>query len=241
MQGKVAEVIGLIASLVQWTVGNPDALSMEIHHAGRRLADRFLGTSSGKERSVEDGHCRFPIRIGNGHGEDAGILVVHAVELDAFIRAEGREPQTLPVEQVLREGQGNPRAFGRKRRVSHHVTLEVFAKSNPRILTASAAVRPQLVIRFGLQCDAEPLDARRVAGLIELHSCDADARVIPLRDQTREEVKLTIRAANPGRVQDPFDLQRIARLGLHHHPKPLHLKSSHHVLSSQRSRLPDST
>ena len=102
MQGKVAEVIGLIAGLAQWTVGNPDALSMEIHDAGRRLAGRFLRTSPGKERPVEDRHCRLPIRIGNGDGEDAGILIVHAVELDAFIRAEGREPQTLPVEQVLR-------------------------------------------------------------------------------------------------------------------------------------------
>ena len=112
MQGKVAEVIGLIAGLAQGTVGNPDALAMKIHHAGRRLAHRFLGTRPGKERPVEEGHGRFPLRIGNGHGEDAGIFVVHAVELDAFIGAEGRQPQTLPVEQVLREGQGNPRALG---------------------------------------------------------------------------------------------------------------------------------
>ena len=102
MQGEVAEVIGLIAGLAQRTVGNPDALSMEIHRAGRRLAGRFLGTSPGKERPVEDRHGRFPLRIGDGDGEDAGILVVHAVELDAVIRAEGRQPQTLPVEQVLR-------------------------------------------------------------------------------------------------------------------------------------------
>src|SRR5271157_6143628 len=102
MQGKVAEVIGLIASVTQWTVGNPDALTMEIHDAGCRLAGRFLRASPGKEGPVEDGHCRFPIRIGNGDGEDAGIFVVHAVELDALVRTEGREPQTLPVEQVLR-------------------------------------------------------------------------------------------------------------------------------------------
>src|SRR5208337_2578036 len=101
MQGKVAEVIGLIARVTQWTVGNPDALPMEIHDAGRRLADGFLRTSSGKERPVEDGHCRLPIRIGNGDGEDAGIFVVHTVELDAFIRAEGRETQSLPVEKVF--------------------------------------------------------------------------------------------------------------------------------------------
>ncbi len=56
------------------------------------VSDGFLGTSSGKERSVEDGHGRFPIRVGNGDGEDARVFIVDAVELDAVIRAEGREP-----------------------------------------------------------------------------------------------------------------------------------------------------
>ena len=130
----------------------------------------------------------FPAGSGMATGKTLASLLSTPSNSMPSIRAEGREPQTLPVEEVLREGQGNPRAFGRKRRVSHHVTLEVFAKSDPRILAASAAIRPQLIIRFGLQCDAEPLDARRVAGLIELHSRDADARVISLRDQTREEV-----------------------------------------------------
>ena len=101
------------------------------------------------------------------------------------------------------------------------------------ILTASAAVGPQLVIRFGLERDAEPLDARRVAGLIELHSCDADTRVISLRDHAREEVIVTIRAANPGRVQDPFDLMRIARFRLHDLPQPMQLKGVRQVTSRQ--------
>ena len=85
---------------------------MAIHDPGLRFADSLLGTGSGKERPVQEGHRRFPIRIGNGDGEDAGILVVHAIELDTVIRAEGREPQSLPVEQVLRYCQGDPRAFG---------------------------------------------------------------------------------------------------------------------------------
>ena len=137
------------------------------------------------------------------------------------------------MKQILRYGQGDPWAFGRKRRVSHHVTLERFDKRDTRILAAAAAVGPQLVIGFRLQRDAEPLDAGRIAGLIELHSCDADARVISPRDQAREEVKLTIRAANGGRIQDAFDLQRIARLRLHHHPQALQLEIRHQCLSSQ--------
>ena len=115
----------------------------------------------------------------------------------------------------------------RKRRVSHHVEAERFDKRDARILAAAAAIRPPLVIRFWLQRNAEPLDARWVAGLIKSNSCDADARIIALRDQPWEEVKLTIRAANGSRIQDAFGLKRIARLRLHHQPKALQLKSTH--------------
>ena len=68
--------------LSRWTSTTRDA--------GR--ADCVLRTSPGEERSVEEGHCRLPLGIGNGHGEDAGVFIVDAVELDAIIRAEGREP-----------------------------------------------------------------------------------------------------------------------------------------------------
>ena len=172
--------------------------------------------------------------IWNGDREDAGVLIVHAVKLNAVIRPEGSQPQALPAEQVFGYRQGDPWAFRRKRRVSHYVAPERFDKRDTRILAAAATVASPLVIRFGLQCNTEPLDARRVAGLIKPHACDADARVIAPRDQPREEVKLTIRATRGSWVQDAFGLQRIARLRLHHQPKALQLKSRHR-LTSQRS------
>jgi hypothetical protein len=45
-----------------------------------------------------------------------------------------------------------------------------------------------------LQCDAEALDACRVVRFIEPHSRNADARVISLRDQSREEIEFTVPA-----------------------------------------------
>ena len=45
---------------------------------------------------------RLPGWIGNGDGEEAGIFVIHVADFDALIRAKGREPQTLPVEEVRR-------------------------------------------------------------------------------------------------------------------------------------------
>ena len=146
--------------------------------------------------------------IGNGDGEEAGILVVHVDEIDAVIRTKGREPETLPVEQILRYGQGDPWAFGRKRRVRHHVALERFDKRDARIFAATTAVGPPLVVGFRLERDAEPLDAARIAGLIEPHARDADARVVAPRDEPRKQVELTIRPTNGRRIQDAFDLLR---------------------------------
>ena len=55
---------------------------------------------------MEDGHCRLPGRIGNGEGKEGRVLVVHAVELDALIGAEGHEPQTEPRWDLSRERLG---------------------------------------------------------------------------------------------------------------------------------------
>ena len=119
--------------------------------------------------------------------------------------------------------------LGRKCRVSHHVALERFHERDTRILAATAAVGPPLIIGFRLQCDAETLDACRIAGFIEPHSCNADARVVPLRHQPRKQVELAIGAANGGRIQDAFDLLGIARLRLHHDPQALQLESTHRI------------
>jgi hypothetical protein len=41
---------------------------------------------------MEHGHLHFSGVIGNGDGEEAGILVVHMDEIDAVIRRKGRQP-----------------------------------------------------------------------------------------------------------------------------------------------------
>jgi hypothetical protein len=94
--------------------------------------------------------------------------------------------------------------------------LERFDKRYTRIFAAAAAVGSPLIIGFRLQCDAEPLDACRIASFIEPYSCNADARVIAPRDEPWKQVELTIRATNGGWIQDAFDLLGITRLRLHH-------------------------
>ena len=131
------------------------------------------------------------------------------------------QPQALPAKQVFGHRQGDPWAIRRKRSVSHYVALEWFDERDARILAAPATVLPPLVIRFGLQRNAESLDSVRVTGLIKLDSRYADAGVVAPRDEPREEVKLAIRATRGGRIQDAFGLQGIARLRFHHQPKAL--------------------
>ena len=174
---------------------------IEIHHPGLGLAGGFLGPSAGEKRAMEDGQLHFPGVIGNGDREEAGILVVHVDEIDAVIRIKGREPQSLPVKQILRYRQGDPWADGRKRRVSHHVALEPFHERDARILAAAAAVGPPLVIRFRLQHNAEPLDSAGIASLIEPNPGNADARIVALRDEPWKKVELTIGATNGSRIQ----------------------------------------
>ena len=229
MRGKVAQVIGLTALDGHVTVGNPDAFPMEIRDAQSRVACLFLRTSSGKERPVQDRQCRLSRWIRNGDREDAGILVVHAIELDAVIRLESCQPQSLPVEQILRNGQGDSWASSRKRRVSHHVVSKRFDKGDTWILAAAAPVRSPLVIRFRLERNAQPLDTGRVAGVVECYAGDADARIVALCDEAREQVKLAIRAANSSGIQDTFNLLRIARFRLHHQPQALQLKAIHRL------------
>ena len=178
MRIEEAEVTRFGAAQRHRTIGNPDTFMREIHLARRGLAGSFLGTRAGEKRAMKHGHLHLSGVIGYGDGEEAGILVVHVDEIDSLEGRKGREPQPLPVEQVLGFGHGNPRADGRKRRVSHHVALERFHERDARVFAAAAAVRPLLVVGLRLQCDAEPLDSTRIAGVIEANPRDADARII---------------------------------------------------------------
>ena len=146
------------------------------------------------------------------------------------VRLEGSQPEALPAEQVFGYRQRDPWAVRRMCGVSHHVASEWFDKRDTRILAAAGAVLPQLVIRFGLQCDTEPLDSVRITGLIEQNSRYADAGVVAPPDQSREEVELTIRTTHSGWVQDAFGLQGIARFRFHHQSQDAAIESHSCIL-----------
>src|ERR1035441_8124579 len=185
MKGKLVGVEWLAVKR-HWAVGNPDTFSIYIHFTGLRATGGFLGTSAWKERPVEQSQFRLPGWIGNDGREEAGIFVVYVAEFYAVRRGKSSKPQTSPVEDIFRYGQGNPRSMGRPCRVGHQVSLKRPHKCDARILAASATIGSPLIIGFRLQCDSKPLDACRIAGFIEAHSCNSYARVISSCDQTRE-------------------------------------------------------
>ncbi len=78
--------------------------------ADRSLTGRFLGACPREKWSMQKAHLRFTGMIGDGDGEEAGVLVVHMDEIDAAIRRESGEPQAFPVKHIVRDGQGNARA-----------------------------------------------------------------------------------------------------------------------------------
>src|SRR5664280_2114433 len=189
---------------------------IEIYRTGCGFAGSFFRTSAWEKGAVEDGQLHFPSVIWNGDWEEAGIFVVHMDEIDIIIWIKGRETQTLPVKQILRYCQSDPRAYRRKRRVSHHVALEPFHKRNARIFAAAAAVRSPLVFSFRFERNAKPLDSDRIACLIKLNTGYANARIITPRDEPWKQVKLSIRSANSSRIQNTFDLLRITWLRFYH-------------------------
>jgi hypothetical protein len=111
MRGELAEATWFTA-LQRRTIGNPDTFPLEIQLTGRGVASSFLGTSAGEKRPMEHGQFRVSGWIRNGDREEAGVFVIHVCEFDALIRAEIREPQALPVEQVFRYRQSDPWATG---------------------------------------------------------------------------------------------------------------------------------
>jgi CIC family chloride channel protein len=121
---KLAEVTWSTGLQRKRAVGNPDTFAIKVHLTGCGVvAGGFLRTSSGKQRTVEERELRFPRLVRNGNREYAGVFVVDLAGIDAMIRRKGRQPQALPVEEVLRDCPGDPRASGRKCCVSHYVAL----------------------------------------------------------------------------------------------------------------------
>ncbi len=133
-------------------------------------------------------------------------------EIDALIRSKDCETKSLPMKQVLRDGKGDARANGRKRRVSHHVALKRFDECNARILAASTAMRRPLVIGFRLERDAQPLDSAGIAGLVEFDAGNTDSGKIPLSHEPRKQVKMPVRPTRSGWIQNTFDLPADCRV-----------------------------
>jgi hypothetical protein len=145
------------------------------------------------------------------------------------------------MEQIFRDGEGDPWANGRKRRIGHYVVLKWFDERHARILTASAAMRRPLIIDFWFERDAQALDAAWVAGLVEFDAGDTYPGKIPLGDKPWKQVETPVAATHSGRVQDAFDLLRVARLRLHHHPQTLQFErdgqaSSRHAMIVSTTR-----
>ncbi len=166
---------------------------------------------------------------------DVSALFSSMIVLEGFLPGSP-EPQSLPVEQILRYGEGDPRALGRKCRVSHDVALQRLHECDTRILAATAAIRSPLIISFRLERNAETLDACRITGSIKPHSYNADARVIPPRHQSREEVERAIRATNRSRIQDAFDLLGLPGSGSINIPQALQFKSAHQIVLKKSRR-----
>ena len=228
MGRKLAESTSFTAVQRRRAVRNPDALPLQIHLTGRGMASGLLRPSTGEKRPVEDGQFRVPGWIRNGDGKEAGVFIVHIGEFDALPTgrssrargaSSGKDPPIRPARSV---------GLGRKCRVGHHVAPERFHERDPRILAPALAAGLQLIVGFRFQCDAKPLDSCRIAGVIEPHSCDADARIVSLRDQPRKEVELAIGAAGRGWIQDalrpPGDCPAPAPSCM---PRRCNLKSAH--------------
>ena len=114
------------------------------------VARGFFWTSSGEKRPVKNGHFRLSGWIWNDDGEETGVFVIHVAKFDALVRSKSGKPQTLPVEEVRRQGQGDPWSLGRKCGVRHDVALERFYERDTRIFAAPAAIRPPFIIGFRL-------------------------------------------------------------------------------------------
>src|ERR1700681_2513877 len=137
--------------------------------------------------------------IRNGSGEWAGILVVNVAEIQALKRSKRDKPESLPVKEVRRACRGDARAARRARRISHDVALQRFDERDARVFAASAAVYATLIVGFRLHSDAETLDACRVSRFVKPHSGNADARVVPMRNQPGKEVQLAVRHTGDSR------------------------------------------
>src|ERR1035437_1267331 len=179
MRCDFTKAIMLLTLEGRWAVGNPDAFPVDIQRTGCRSAGSFLWTRTWEKWPVQKCQLRGSRWIRNADREEAGILIIHAVQCNTITRSERGKPQTLPVEEIFRCGQRNARTIGRKCRITHHVASKRLHEGDTGIFAAATTVGPALVLSLRLQCNAKPFDPSRIARFIELHPRNSDARIVP--------------------------------------------------------------
>jgi len=149
---------------------------------------------------------------------------------------ESGEAEPPPVEQIVRDGDGDARTMTRQRRIGHHVRLERLDEAYAGIFAAPACLR-EFVVGLGRQRHAEPLDARRIAPVIEENPGQANARVVATPDQAREKIEAAVLGTDDCRIEHALDLIRISRLRLHQHPETGELERGHATFSPSRQAM----
>src|ERR1700680_3126880 len=79
MCDELAEM-ALLAFRASAAIRDPNAFSMKIHGAGRRLAHLFFWTCSREQRPVHERDGGLTRRARNQCGKQAGVFVVHAIK-----------------------------------------------------------------------------------------------------------------------------------------------------------------
>jgi hypothetical protein len=111
--------------------------------------------------------------------------------------------------------------------------LKRFNERDSRILAATAAMGRPLVISFRLDRNAKPLNSARISGLVEFDAGDANPGKIPLSHEAWKQVEMSVMAAHSGRVQNTFNLLRVAGFRFHEHPQALELEGNIQLSSRQ--------
>ena len=211
----------------QPAIGDPDRLPMEIHGTACRLPDFLLRARAREQRPVHERDRGLAEGVLNPGREQARVLVVHAIERDAIER-----PESLPAPCAARSADHpRPRARYVVRRAtapcrSSHTAARARHRisAGPRSRRRSPTIRSRLLAAARSPMRSTPL---RIAGTVEQHTRDADARIVAASHQTREQIELPVWPSHRRRVEDALDLMGIARLRLHDHADPLHREVRH--------------
>ena len=92
-------------------------------------------------------------------------------------------------------------------------------------------------ITFSALGQQAPLDARRIAPVIEENPGQANARVVATPDQAREKIEAAVLGTDDCRIEHALDLIRISRLRLHQHPETGELERGHATFSPSRQAM----